>query len=727
MDFLKYLKQYWFYIAIFFYIVIGGYVLTVAYQQPLVGIQIQQQDDSWTIESIWAEEWAKEQGIAVGDLLLLVNEEPIKAGTTYISTATQLQVLQHTEVKDITVSNAHLPYMFYMHFVIPLIYFIITLLTACYLYRYKQNQLLPMLILFLLAVSLAYISAGASSRGNPIGSVTISTTMLLGISILVHFLRNYFALLRVRWPYTKNLMFIYSFPIAIFCISIRAIWSNPFSTFAGLGTLVFFSTGLLTVFGILLYGYMISKRLQLKFLIYSCILPILPFVFLFVVPEVLFQRPLVSSEILAVFLLFIPFSFIFTQLTERLFGLQYHLSRIRYYGNISVITATVLTTIITVIWRDVFDVQDALILFCLTLILTFILLYVKEKVDFQQRKLLVTTDGRSIHGLYAVIQRIGKARSEVQLTDIVLKEVKEKLGFEALSIYTMPAQQISVMPFEVTKRGPFYELLLHRNVDQQYILSIGSQDEKIQLQHEEIIWLEMIALYCDTFLHTLKQVEELVQEMSLQQRSIPWLDKLIWQFVEKEKVILAHELHDTILQEQLFLARELDLEQGELSEQKIETIRDQLLEVSYELREYCENLNPPLLDTLGLQAALKKFTQKMKMRADFILQERIEPLSLTDTTYPLMIYRLVQELLNNAYKHSQAKHVTLEVLAIPGGVEIHYKDDGIGLNIDNLDESDSMGLNGMRERVRAFNGTMHISSTEAEGLSILISMKDVML
>lgn len=104
-------------------------------------------------------------------------------------------------------------------------------------------------------------------------------------------------------------------------------------------------------------------------------------------------------------------------------------------------------------------------------------------------------------------------------------------------------------------------------------------------------------MYCDAFLHNFKRIEELVKEMKDLQashtESIPWLDKLVWQFVEKEKVILAQELHDTVLQEQLYLARELDVQMNEATVSKIEPIRDQLLDISYQLREYCENLNPP--------------------------------------------------------------------------------------------------------------------------------------
>ncbi len=138
------------------------------------------------------------------------------------------------------------------------------------------------------------------------------------------------------------------------------------------------------------------------------------------------------------------------------------------------------------------------------------------------------------------------------------------------------------------------------------------------LQKEELLWLELLALYVSMFMDSLKLIEDLVldiQHMKVtNETQLPWLDKLLWNIIEKEKSILAQELHDTILQEQLHLARELDVLAGSstIQGEKVRAIREQLLNATKDLREYCENLSPPLLDTFGLQIALKKTCTKGK-------------------------------------------------------------------------------------------------------------------
>ena len=162
-----------------------------------------------------------------------------------------------------------------------------------------------------------------------------------------------------------------------------------------------------------------------------------------------------------------------------------------------------------------------------------------------------------------------------------------------------------------------------------------------------------------------------------------------------------------------------------INKEKVLTIREQLLNATKDLREYCENLSPPLLDTFGLQMALKKLMQKVKIRADFMLTTEIERVQFHDTTLHLVVYRLMQELLNNAIKHAQATEVSLKLQATHRGFILQYDDNGIGCDIEDLlQSSTSMGINGIRERVRAFNGNIAITSSQNEGMHIFIQIQE---
>lgn len=589
------------------------------------------------------------------------------------------------------------------HFSIPLIYFSLTLVAAIYLERTKKNRLLPLLILFLLTVSLSYISASPASFGDAFAIVIFSTSSMLCISFLVHFLRDYYKLIDVKWPYTNKLSFMYSFPILIFPISMLVVVSPSFQPIVNWGTLLFFANGLLNISYILLHGYFQSKKLQIKILIASCIVPFLPYVLLYIAPKIVLQPPLLSAEIASVFFILIPFSFISTQLTERLFGLQYYVSRLRYFGIFAIIFGLLIGAFCAVIYEVVFE--KFMLTWVISATIIYGLLIVKEKMDFKRRMLLPATASDTDQTLFTAIQQLGTARTQEQLFQSLKQQVVAKLAFEEVLVIRTE-QMDSVL--SIKKNGAIYSVPIHQN----YILQIGSKGKGITLHYEEIIWIELVVLYCDAFAQSLKHIEDLARELEVQSDEIPWLQKLVWTYVEKEKSELSQELHDTILQELLYIARELDKGAAELP-----AIREQVLDVAYELREYCETLTPPLLNTVGLQAALEKLALKMKLRANFQVEQRLSISKIKEPIFSLMIYRVVQELYNNALKHSKATHVVIEITACEETFTIHYKDDGIGMKHSS---TSSMGMSGMQQRVQAFNGTLQLLPT-SKGLQIILS------
>lgn len=449
---------YWFGITLLLYIVIGIYVLAISFLQPFSPIILKEENGKWLVESTYFTDWGATQRIAFGDQILQINGEPIETldhitNKSAVYSANTITIAQENgKIRDIQVRHADLPHQFYMHEIVPSIYFLITLWTAIYLYCFKNNNaLLNLLILFLLVMSIAYISAGASSRGNAFAGIIIQSTMILCLVILIHFLKNYFTYQQLKWSFTRNMNILYALPILMLIVGIIGLYSPALDSALSWLTLSLFTVLLFIVLGVLLQGYFRSRVLQLKILLICVVVPFLPFVLLFVLPEILFQKPILSSDISSLFLLFIPFSFIFTQLTERLFGLHYHLSRIRYYGLLSLLTAFVLSVIISFVWRDEFTVEKAIVLFLLSAVAIFILLYIKEKIDFRQRKILFTTHGDSIHGVYSVVQRIGQAVCQDQMPDLLQQEVKQKLAFDTVSINILPIDQKPMKLAEVKK------------------------------------------------------------------------------------------------------------------------------------------------------------------------------------------------------------------------------------------------------------------------------------
>ena len=152
---------------------------------------------------------------------------------------------------------------------------------------------------------------------------------------------------------------------------------------------------------------------------------------------------------------------------------------------------------------------------------------------------------------------MGKAKDQQELLEQFKYEITEKLGTTAFTIATI-TEDVPFSRGEVNIVHNMTHLLLHDSGEEKIMLNI-----RHVLQKEELLWLELLALYVSMFIDNLKLIEDLISEIRLMKDSndtqLPWLDKLLWNIIEKEKSILAQELHDTILQEQLHLGRELDV------------------------------------------------------------------------------------------------------------------------------------------------------------------------
>ncbi|MFJ7664820.1 sensor histidine kinase [Lysinibacillus sp. NPDC097162] len=734
---------------------LGVYLLYVPYSKPYLGINLVEEKGDWVIEHTH-DQLVDGQKISAGDIVLKVDNIEIE-DISYIKydltirAANSLTILKpNGNIIDIKPSGLDFSERFYYILLIPACYYFLTLFVVCYLhYKQKHTSLLRLLILFMLTVSLAYVSIGASGSLDIIGIMVNRGSMLLCLVLLLHFLRNYYLFLKANWLLFNNIKLFYLLPIMAMLLSYVGIINNNLHNFLSYIVLATFLILLILILIILLLSYFKYKSPQLKILLNSVMIPFLPFLFLYAIPNILFHHPVLSAEISALFLLLIPFSFIFTQLTERLFDIEYHITRLRYYVIFSVIFTAWFT--LGLYWIAgkflTMTIMSGVSLF--TFLSLIVLFYIKEKVDYRKRKILFSTKGDYIHQLYTAVDRIGKTIKLDELLEKFAQEVSLHLELEHVFVLTydydtnqftsMVEGKFPINPMlmedlklgEIRKIDKVYLAFLHQDAHYKRALVLG-HNNSIHLKDEELLWLELLLLYVNNFIENTKMVEELLEELKHMKQAdegqLPWLNKLLWLRFEEEKYQLAQELHDTNLQEQLHIAREVDVlinakDTIEI-QQKLVKIHKQMVASLHDLRAYCENLKPPLLDTLGLNPALEKLIRKVTERANFLLIYTIDRLYLEDERMNLMIYRLFQELLNNALKHSYATTVEIHLKEMDNGFEIVYKDDGVGCNVNDIIVAESMGIRGMQERVKAFDGNFYIDTQVNEGMSIRITVKE---
>ncbi|WP_127582124.1 sensor histidine kinase [Paenibacillus koleovorans] len=249
----------------------------------------------------------------------------------------------------------------------------------------------------------------------------------------------------------------------------------------------------------------------------------------------------------------------------------------------------------------------------------------------------------------------------------------------------------------------------------------------LTIGERETFALRLMCKYVSLFYEYFQLIESRFKE--LEQRPAeraPWLSKLFMQIAEKERKRLASDLHDEVLQELLHIRRILDRTPAEpsLRQEQYEQLRIGLDNAEYMIRETCRELMPSFLQDRGILHAISGLVEKTRLRADFQLEFQALPIkvSLNDDQMTAL-YRVVQELINNAVKHSEAGRVTLEIEQLDQAVHIRYEDNGKGMDTGAILSSTSrLGIKGLQERIRMLGGQVSIDSEPGQGVAVRCSI-----
>jgi signal transduction histidine kinase len=127
-----------------------------------------------------------------------------------------------------------------------------------------------------------------------------------------------------------------------------------------------------------------------------------------------------------------------------------------------------------------------------------------------------------------------------------------------------------------------------------------------------------------------------------------------------------------------------------------------------------------MLDDLGLAAALEWQGREVSRRSQMEVAVETEgvPENLPDE-YAITIYRLVQEALNNAVRHSGARNAKVVAQKLPGAIVVRVSDDGHGFDAA---RSRGMGILGMEERVKRLGGTLKVESQPGTGAMVIAEL-----
>ncbi len=252
--------------------------------------------------------------------------------------------------------------------------------------------------------------------------------------------------------------------------------------------------------------------------------------------------------------------------------------------------------------------------------------------------------------------------------------------------------------------------------------------------------LKTLAEQAEIALNNVVLVEALraqLAEIRSSRETLAQIERELLRSREQERSRLARDLHDGPIQTLIGL----NLQMGMLAsdpaagqaggsspiQQSIEEMRIEVRGLLSELRQTCAELRPPMLDMLGLDAAIRALAGEWAKQHGVAVRMDLSPdigLGSIPDEVSLNLYHVVQEALANVARHAAAKTVMISFQRHPGRLALTIEDDGVGFDPEKTLPSATarghFGLAGMRERISLIGGKLDLRSAPGMGTRIAI-------
>lgn len=261
---------------------------------------------------------------------------------------------------------------------------------------------------------------------------------------------------------------------------------------------------------------------------------------------------------------------------------------------------------------------------------------------------------------------------------------------------------------------------------QQRLFMMKGQVEKLQNDQARL------SRYLELLERLLLALENDLPEEGHSKSAMTETVEMMIQAQEAERQRLSRQMHDGPAQalSNFILQTEIAMRLFDIDQVKA---RDELslLKVSatstfQKVRDFIFELRPMMLDDLGLTPTIKRYLDAFKEQSALDIRLSITGMERRLESYQeVMIFRAIQELLNNAIRHSQASQVKVQLDMGNSDVKVMVSDNGKGFNVESLQERGSMGLKVIRERAEMLGGFMQVDSVIGQGTRVTFQIPAV--
>ena len=762
--------KFFFRLVIVLFLLIHLWFVYITFQYPYLGITLKKgMHGEWVVYKLETESASLEMNIQVGDIINRIDGKPADEHPTVkkwrsVEQARTLELDRKGEplTVELNKGNAANPPI-----LLPILVELLCLSLAGMLYwKTRHSRSARFLSLVFLNIGFIFASIGASQRGDTLGKAAMSSLMMLLPVVFLHFL---FVFLKekgeIQFPF-RFLRYLYII-FAILLLPVLTLItpiSFLFYQYSIQFVITFFLFGLLLNFFFLAYVSM-KFRNEVSYLStiirtvwWALAISFFPFAFLSFVPQLMGEDG-ISSLYTSWFVLFFPIAFSYLIMSKQLYDIDLVLRRFVFTTVISMVPACAIVLLTAVIFQKAVTVQHLLLSFIFILML---LSFVMYSLEYFATKLEAVMFPRKYHlqnALKKIAVNLQSISSFRELKDIILVDIVNTLQvFGAAIVFKYKDRMETVLEGDIelsevewlisseSMEHPFLRRFeINRHEEYTSYLIIARKRTNTFLGMEEIQWLNLIISYLAVSLENMHLISKLHMRLQRLAAQIPnedasqdfiWFRKLMFELQEAERKRIATDLHDTTLQDLFFLKKRFSsiVDKLNFSKEDMERMRniiDYVEIINTNLRQSCFELHPHLLYEIGLIRTIQKVIDNESSLCPFRLEfiaEGAEQIEAWDMDSKRHFFRIIQELLNNAKKHSQASWVSIAIKQENDCILLTYEDDGVGFTVYKVNEAEleigasGTGMEQMKSRVLYLDGQMDFRTGRGKGLQIWISV-----
>lgn len=636
---------------------------------------------------------------------------------------------------------------------LPTIFSVIISIFTYMIYTQSNKKTGHLLIYFLLTGSVAYFTAFLQSTGIYVTIILFTISFQLSGWYFNKFVTE--TLFYRRISYRRNnkteKVNVYLL-IMIICLETYAALFMQESVLAEIIVtiyIIYFLGNMFIPLFKIVYALFHSKRQEKSFLRWMLIIPLFsfgPFLFLHVLPY-LFQKPYVDPLITTWTFFAIPVGYTYLILAKRLLDLGVILNRFLYYLFLALIPSFLIA--LSLIWFS--PAINLLHFFQLLGILLFfnaIFLILKEQIDYYFRYALFQDKNNVIQRIEQLQKDLKKILNLSDLNDYVAQGIRNMIrsveativkyntetnhiereyligtaDFEQISFKDLYTERDQIM----IDSGKSIGFFLSYQSNTIHYLWIRKSKRPMHFRIFEKSWLLIFISYIRLTYENILLNEAYVTKITESDFELSSSQsRFLFHIAETERRRIADNIHNTILQDQIYIYRELDT----LAEEKcpeLKPLKKEFKKVIDRTRETYTEIIPNTLFNRGLASSLDKLLHQWQQKVSFRLDYEIELTTDKFDYYErsLIIYRVVEELVNNAIKHSEAGRVSIYIWEAEKNLYIDYLDNGKGFDEKKALEKKQIGLQSMIERIKSLNGMIEFNTSTPRNVLIYITIPE---